>query len=153
MGYRGAGGVTDRSGRAVELLFAALRDLSPGATGVIRVVRLDRHARNPSYLPGQIVFRVDTDKATRVFVEDATPYRRAKLMHTWEPHTPHVGHVRVHETSCCDEYQFASEAGVYFVLRWTGDGYEETGRGSYAATARTRLELTQHHRHATQATW
>lgn len=73
MGYRGAGGVTDRSGRAVELLFAALRDLSPGATGVIRVVRLDRHARNPSYLPGQIVFRVDTDKATRVFVEDATP--------------------------------------------------------------------------------
>jgi len=71
-------------------------------------------------------------------------------MHTWNPHTPHIGRVHVHQISCCDEYQFASEAGVYFLLRRTEDGYEETARGPYALTARIWLELTQHHQHATQ---
>src|SRR5690606_2295505 len=37
-----------------------------------------------------------------------------------------------------------------FLLRRTEDGYEETARGPYALTARSWLELTQHHQHATQ---
>lgn len=68
----------------------------------------------------------------------------------WEPHTPRGGRVRVHETSCCGEYELASEAGVYFVLRWTGDGYEESERGLYAAVVAVWQELATNHRHKTR---
>ncbi|MEU8356305.1 hypothetical protein AB0C27_09855 [Nonomuraea sp. NPDC048882] len=48
----------------------------------------------------------------------------------WEPYTP--GSVlRVTHTSCCGLYEFASGGGTFFVLRHTGDGYEETGRGRH----------------------
>jgi hypothetical protein len=42
------------------------------------------------------------------------------------------GLLRVRETSCCGLYEWASEGGVFFVLRYVkGVGYQETGRGRY----------------------
>jgi hypothetical protein len=61
---RGAGGVTGKPERAAELLVDALRNLSPGASGSVRIVHLDRSARNPSYSHGKIVLRADRDEAT-----------------------------------------------------------------------------------------
>jgi hypothetical protein len=48
----------------------------------------------------------------------------------WAPYFSR-GPLRVRETSCCGIYEWASEGGQYFVLRRTGDDYEESGRGRY----------------------
>jgi hypothetical protein len=52
----------------------------------------------------------------------------------WEPHVPRSPRgARIHKTSCCGEYEFASEGGEYFVLRSARGGkYQEVGRGLYA---------------------
>jgi hypothetical protein len=58
----------------------------------------------------------------------------------------------VTETSCCGEYEWASEAGQYFVLREARDGgYEEIGRGLYANARRVWNELISAHRHRRRA--
>lgn len=72
--------------------------------------------------------------------------------HKWEPHIPRCP-TRVHETSCCGEYEWASEGGEYLILRWTGNGetQEETGRGVYAAARAVWSELATQHRHRRKA--
>ncbi|MFK4035347.1 hypothetical protein ACI2LC_06055 [Nonomuraea wenchangensis] len=61
---RGACGVTGKHERAVALLKQSLGSLAPGATGVVRVVRLDRLARQPSYVYGPTVLRLRCAKQT-----------------------------------------------------------------------------------------
>lgn len=63
----------------------------------------------------------------------------------WEPYTP--GSVlRVTHTSCCGLYEFASGGGTFFVLRHTGDGYEETGRGRHRKALNIYIALAEAHR-------
>ncbi|MEV4115972.1 methyltransferase, FxLD system [Nonomuraea sp. NPDC049695] len=50
-------------------------------------------------------------------------------MFEWTPYVSHGGILRISATSCCGQYEVASEAGQFFVLRQTQDGYEESGRG------------------------
>ncbi|TDC11384.1 hypothetical protein E1267_00055 [Nonomuraea longispora] len=67
-------------------------------------------------------------------------------MHTWESHTPRGSRLRIHETSCCGEYELASEGGEYFVLRWTkNSAYEETSRGIYGRAAQAWRALAEAH--------
>lgn len=73
--------MTAGSVRAVERLVAALLTLSPGATGSVRVVRLDRRARHPSYLHGVVVLRAERDVVTGNIVFD-----NAKLRWTRDRH-------------------------------------------------------------------
>ncbi|MEO3884356.1 hypothetical protein [Nonomuraea sp. B5E05] len=68
-------------------------------------------------------------------------------MRHWEPYAPRTPRLRVHETSCCGEYDLASEGGQYFVLRWNGDHYEETSRGRYGHAVKVWLEVTATHHH------
>lgn len=50
----------------------------------------------------------------------------------WEPfQSDRCDHLRVTETSCCGIYEWAGQGGLFFVLRYNGQGYEETGRGLY----------------------
>ncbi|GAA1769800.1 hypothetical protein GCM10009734_92970 [Nonomuraea bangladeshensis] len=66
---------------------------------------------------------------------------------TWilyAPRTPAPPKIRA--TSCCGEYELASEGGQYFVLRPAGDGHEETGRGTYAHAAALYTHLAEQHR-------
>jgi hypothetical protein len=72
-------------------------------------------------------------------------------MHRWEPYIPRSPRLRVFATSCCGEYELASEGGQYFVLRHADDGYEETGRGVFADAAAAWLQLTDDHQHKWQA--
>ncbi|MFG1703337.1 hypothetical protein ACFLIM_09090 [Nonomuraea sp. M3C6] len=53
----GAGGVTDEPGRAWARLNEALDALAPGASGFVESVRLDRIARQPSYVHGAVLLR------------------------------------------------------------------------------------------------
>lgn len=67
-------------------------------------------------------------------------------MPTWEPHIRRSPRpVRVTEHSCCNVYEWCSEAGQYFVLRRAGDGYEETGRGIYASARQVWQVLIEEH--------
>ncbi|MEV0346085.1 hypothetical protein AB0H88_09970 [Nonomuraea sp. NPDC050680] len=61
---RGACGVSGESERAAALLTEALGLLAPGATGTVRLVRLDRHARQPSYIYGRTLLRLRRIKAS-----------------------------------------------------------------------------------------
>jgi hypothetical protein len=61
---RGACGITAESERAAALLTEALGLLAPGATGTVRLVRLDRHARQPSYIYGRTLLRLRRIKAS-----------------------------------------------------------------------------------------
>lgn len=54
---QGACGVTGEPKRAAALLNEALDALAPGATGSVRLVRLDRFASSPSYIYGQTLLR------------------------------------------------------------------------------------------------
>lgn len=66
----------------------------------------------------------------------------------WEPYTSRGARLRIHDTSCCGEYDLGSAGGEYFVLRRTADGgYEETGRGRYGLAIRVWAELTEAHQH------
>ncbi|MEQ4721615.1 hypothetical protein [Nonomuraea sp. B19D2] len=55
---RGAGGVTAAPHRATELLGVAVYSLAPGATGFVRLVRLDQQAWPAAYLYGKVLLRV-----------------------------------------------------------------------------------------------
>ncbi|MGN9843685.1 hypothetical protein ACTMTI_36725 [Nonomuraea sp. H19] len=63
---RGACGVTGEHERAVALLSQSLGSLAPGAMGVVRVVRLDRMARQPSYVYGPTVLRLRRAKQAMI---------------------------------------------------------------------------------------
>lgn len=68
-------------------------------------------------------------------------------MPTWDPYearTPRPA--RVSEWSCCDAYEWCSEAGQYFTRRRTETGYEETGRGIYAKARLIWDELVDEHK-------
>ena len=68
---RGACGITGRPERAAALLTRSLGELAPGATGTIRLVRLDRLARRPSYIYGPTVLRLRrTEQAAVIVVGD-----------------------------------------------------------------------------------
>ncbi|MEU6721894.1 hypothetical protein ABZ897_61560 [Nonomuraea sp. NPDC046802] len=58
----GSCGVTDEPGRASMRLNDALDALAPGASGSVRLVRLDRHARQPSYIHGKVLLRIRRDR-------------------------------------------------------------------------------------------
>ncbi|MFI9555813.1 hypothetical protein [Nonomuraea endophytica] len=55
---RGACGITGEPGRAAALLSRTLGLLAPGAMGTVRLVRLDRLARHPTYIYGPTVLCV-----------------------------------------------------------------------------------------------
>lgn len=61
----GSRGVTDRPNRAAEGLNKALHDLAPGAKGVIRETRLERHPRTHDYCYryGQVLVRASRGEA------------------------------------------------------------------------------------------
>ena len=61
---RGSYGVAGERGRATAHLAAAVGGLAPGTVGVIRWVRLDRYARQPSYIHGRVILRVHRDVDT-----------------------------------------------------------------------------------------
>lgn len=53
-------------------------------------------------------------------------------MTAWEPfQSKRSDRIRVKETSCCGAYEWVCQGGLFLVLRHTGRGYEETGRGLY----------------------
>ncbi|MFI7643276.1 hypothetical protein [Nonomuraea sp. NPDC049400] len=64
----------------------------------------------------------------------------------WTPYRPTGSQLRVSHTSCCGQYEWASEGGRFFVLRSTNDGYEETGRGLYKQAMEVYIALAEHHR-------
>jgi hypothetical protein len=68
-------------------------------------------------------------------------------MHTWEPHIWQGTRLRIHDTSCCGEYQLASEGGEFFVRRQAGNEYEETARGRYGRAVTAWLDLSAEHEH------
>ncbi|NRQ34300.1 hypothetical protein HII36_20945 [Nonomuraea sp. NN258] len=55
---RGACGITSDPGRAAVLLLRALKSLTPGASGSVQIVRLDRQASHPSYIYGATLLRL-----------------------------------------------------------------------------------------------
>lgn len=72
-GRRGAGGVTDRDARAVELLTAALRRFSAGATGSVRIVILDKQAKAPAYRQGRVLVRAERDASGGIVFDEGEP--------------------------------------------------------------------------------
>ncbi len=68
-------------------------------------------------------------------------------MYHWEPYIQRSPRLRVIRTSCCGEYELASEGGQYFVLRPADNGaHEETARGLYAHTVEVWKVLVSQHR-------
>ncbi len=66
--------------------------------------------------------------------------------HPWEPHVVY-GRTRVLETSCCGEYEWCCEGGLYVVLRDDRNGgHQETGRGVHADARAVWDELVLEHR-------
>jgi hypothetical protein len=65
----------------------------------------------------------------------------------WEPHIPRAV-TRVLQTSCCGEYEWCCEGGLFVVLRSDRQGgHQETGRDSLYAPARAVWdELVMEHR-------
>jgi hypothetical protein len=74
--------------------------------------------------------------------------------HAWETHVPRAI-TRVLQTSCCGEYEWCCEGGMYVVLR--GDrsgGHQETGRsGLYAEARGIWDELVMEHRGRHGTAW
>ncbi|MGW7484408.1 hypothetical protein ACWGH8_38225 [Nonomuraea muscovyensis] len=68
-------------------------------------------------------------------------------MQEWEPYVQY-GMLRVRETSCCGEYEWCCEGGLYFVLRHNGEGYEATPRRRYADARPVWEALIRTHRHS-----
>jgi hypothetical protein len=75
----------------------------------------------------------------------AAESRKRSDMYEWEPHAPRAPQLRIYATSCCGEYELASEGGEYFVLRPANDGYEETARGRFSRAAQLWNVLTSEH--------
>ncbi|MFC4016083.1 hypothetical protein ACFOY2_53355 [Nonomuraea purpurea] len=48
----------------------ALDALAPGVNGSVRLVRLNRHARRPSYVHGKVLLRIRRDLTTGVIVPE-----------------------------------------------------------------------------------
>ncbi|MEV5554941.1 hypothetical protein AB0L44_14935 [Nonomuraea wenchangensis] len=72
----------------------------------------------------------------------------------WIPHVPRTAtEPRVRDTSCCGAFELGAEGGQYFVLKRTGDGYEETGRGTYAHASAIYTTLASQHRCSRQRTF
>ena len=63
----------------------------------------------------------------------------------WVPFEP-TSTVRVRETSCCGQYEWASQGGVFFVLQRTADGLLETSRGQYRSARQEWDRLVEEHR-------
>jgi hypothetical protein len=63
----------------------------------------------------------------------------------WEPYRTVGSQLRVSHTSCCGLWEWASEGGQFFVLRHTGDRYEETGRGLYRQALDIYIALAEAH--------
>ncbi|GAA2842543.1 hypothetical protein [Nonomuraea rubra] len=63
----------------------------------------------------------------------------------WAPYRPSGGTLRVSHTSCCGRYEWGREGGSFFVLRSTGDGYQETGRGRYRYALDVYIALAETH--------
>ncbi|MEU4231477.1 hypothetical protein AB0F17_44895 [Nonomuraea sp. NPDC026600] len=79
----GSCGVTSEKERATELLVGALKTLSPGASGLVRTVRLERRARHPSYRHGEVLLRTQRDQTTTHVVispDDCFRRRVARLL-------------------------------------------------------------------------
>ncbi|MEV4173962.1 hypothetical protein [Nonomuraea sp. NPDC049709] len=55
----GSCGITTEPGAARRRAWAALAALSPGASGVIEEVVLDQDARQPAYVHGRVVARLN----------------------------------------------------------------------------------------------
>ncbi|MEV6150365.1 hypothetical protein AB0L53_08485 [Nonomuraea sp. NPDC052129] len=65
----------------------------------------------------------------------------------WEPYQrAESERLRVTETSCCGEYEWACQGGEFLILRYNGSGYEETGRGRYAKARQVWERLVQAHK-------
>lgn len=60
---RGSCGITGELERAASLLRHALESLTPGASGAVQFVRLDRYASDPSYIYGMTMLRLRREKA------------------------------------------------------------------------------------------
>ncbi|MGI5268429.1 hypothetical protein ACQEUU_04705 [Nonomuraea sp. CA-218870] len=70
-------------------------------------------------------------------------------MQEWEPYVQYGMLLRMRETSCCGEYEWCCEGGLYFVRR-NGDGYETTPRSRYAQARPVWEGLIRNHRHTSQ---
>ncbi|MBT2232781.1 hypothetical protein [Nonomuraea sp. NEAU-A123] len=70
--------------------------------------------------------------------QDEPPFR-------WVPYRTVGSQLRVSHTSCCGLWEWASEGGQFFVLRRTGDCYEETGRGLYRQALDIYIALAEAH--------
>ncbi|WP_326644562.1 hypothetical protein OIE67_25670 [Nonomuraea fuscirosea] len=62
---RGSGGITEEPEQARQCVREALARLSPDAGGVVERVRLDRSARQPSYIHVAVVWRFGRRSAER----------------------------------------------------------------------------------------
>ncbi|MET8000587.1 hypothetical protein [Nonomuraea glycinis] len=70
-------------------------------------------------------------------------------MEEWEPYIEY-GTLRVRETSCCGEYEWCCEGGLFLVLRRNVDDYEATDRGHYAQVRPIWEALIRNHRHTSR---
>ncbi|GAA1728018.1 hypothetical protein GCM10009734_36240 [Nonomuraea bangladeshensis] len=71
-------------------------------------------------------------------------------MEEWEPYVQRGGTLRVQQTSCCGEYEWCCESGLYFVLRRSGEGYEATRRRRHAEAWPVWEALIRNHRHTSR---
>ncbi|MEQ4719383.1 hypothetical protein [Nonomuraea sp. B19D2] len=101
--------------------------------------------------------RVSFDKARVMWDMLVRAYRQRRAILTeyevqarcikdekWVPHNQRE-RARVSETSCCAAYEWASHGGLFFILRRTKKGYEETGRGLFREARKIWDELTRKH--------
>ncbi|MER6947078.1 hypothetical protein ABT294_23875 [Nonomuraea sp. NPDC000554] len=65
----------------------------------------------------------------------------------WERFKRQGERLRVTETSCCGEYEWACQGGLFLVLRHGERGYEEAGRGTYRQARGVWDDLVLAHRH------
>ncbi|MGI5293032.1 hypothetical protein ACQEVF_58325 [Nonomuraea polychroma] len=64
----------------------------------------------------------------------------------WEPYKPSGAKLRSSHTSCCGQYEWACEGGLFLVLRRSSNGrYEETGRGVHNQAIAVYIALVEQH--------
>lgn len=79
--------------------------------------------------------------------EYSAPKRSSVDESAWVPYHRRDS-VRISETSCCGIYEWASQGGIFFVLKRTSDGYLETARGRYRFARQEWMRLLEEHREA-----